>query len=105
MALSRLVRKGIIVRVASGVYMKGDEYDSMPELIQVAQIKAKAFGKTLSLDEDAILKGTTVPSVTAGITDTIVFRVDGYSSSFQYGKTKVILQSANCKKKSKKRKL
>lgn len=100
-ALSRLASKGVIQRLACGVYMKGDEYTKRPQPIEVAEVKANAFGKTLSLNRNDLNKSLN-PSVTSDNIETIEFWIDGYSSSFQYGKTKVILQSANCKKKSKK---
>lgn len=102
-ALMRLSRKGLITRLASGVYMKGDEYDKKPEPIEVAQVKAKAFGKTLSINGNDVRRSLNT-NRGANQDQTIEFWIDGYSSSFQYGKTKVILQSANCKKAMDKKK-
>lgn len=100
-ALMRLVRKGIIVRLASGVYMKGDEFDKRPTAVEVAQVKARAFGKSLSLDGNEVVRSLSASDGTDK-EQTIEFTIDGYSSSFKYGKTKVVLRSKNCKKRSSK---
>jgi len=100
MALTRLVRKGLITRLANGVYMKGDEFDQRPMAVEVAQIKAKRFGKTLFLDTSDIVKSSNSSTETDS-EQTVVFTIDGYSSSFKYGKTKVVLQSKNCKRRAK----
>ncbi len=80
--------------------MKGDEFDQRPMAVEVAQIKAKRFGKTLFLDTSDIVKSSNSSTETDS-EQTVVFTIDGYSSSFKYGKTKVVLQSKNCKRRAK----
>ncbi len=96
-ALRRLVKKGIITRLSSGVFQYGDETSTRPSPLEVATIKAKNYGKKLTIHgRDVATQFKLTESNPKA--DTLELWVDGASSSFRYGKLKIVFQSANKRK-------
>ena len=96
-ALKRLVEKGEIVRLASGVFMRGDESTPLPTPLEVARIKAKAYGKKIATHGDEVAQQLKLIE-TAGNTETLALWIDGSSSSFKYGNIKIVFQSTSKRK-------
>lgn len=87
-SLSRLVKQGIIRRLARGVFARDDHPIPTPSALEIATIKAAAFGKqilTHGLDAAAALglvaQGNREPTYCAS----------GRSTSFQYGSVMIHL--------------
>ena len=97
MALSRLVKKKSIQRLGNGLYMKGDEFTTLPPVIEVAQKKANTLGKELYVHGDDLAARLQLKEVEEQ-PNTKFFWVNGPSSSFQYGKTRIVLQSVSGRK-------
>lgn len=95
--LKRLVEKGQITRLSSGVFRYGAETEPLPSPLEVAAIKAKAYGKKLTMhgDDLAIQCKLALPKPNS---NTITFWVDGASSSFRYGNLKIVFQSTSKRK-------
>src|ERR1700679_1546059 len=80
--LKRCVDTGIIVRLTNGVFMRVDGKTPMPSPLNLARVKASAFGKTLvehgadlAQEHGFIEHGSKQPT----------FYVNGGNSSFRYG--------------------
>jgi hypothetical protein len=94
-ALKRCVDNGLIVRLTSGVFMRMDGKTPMPSALNLAKVKAKAFGKNLvehgadlAHEQGFILKGNQQPT----------FHVNGGNSSFRYGAFRIRLRSSSNKR-------
>lgn len=96
-ALKRLVERGEIVRLTSGVFMYGDSSTPLPAPIDVAKIKAKAYGKKLTTHGSNVAQqlGLIQKSEDA---EALTLWVDGSSSSFRYGDVKIVFQSTSRRK-------
>lgn len=94
--LRNLLRKEKIERLARGVFMRGDQTTPRPTEVEIAMVKAAAFGKELSIHGDDLAAKFKLPS--SPKSDTIKFWVNGSSASeFKIGKTKVILKPASAR--------
>jgi hypothetical protein len=84
--LYRLVKTGRIVRLAWGLFIKENPGTALPSTLIVATEKAKAFGRRILSDaaDAAKLLGLT----TFG-NSRLTYAIQGYSSSFKYGKTTI----------------
>jgi hypothetical protein len=83
-ALYRLVKRGLLKRIARGVFIKDGSPD--PSIEQIAKIKARAFGKTIIKHCGIIaheLKVLTMDNPEAA------FATSGRSTSFRVGSLKV----------------
>jgi hypothetical protein len=94
-SLFKLVKQTNIIRLTNGVFARWTSNFQRPTFIEIAKIKAKAFGKQLLIHgADTAAKYSLVSSGNAKPT----FYIDGSSSRFRYGDTYVHLKKA-CKKK------
>ena len=99
-ALSEFAKKERIVRLTGGLYMKGDAITQRPSIVEVARLKAQAFGHQLIEDvDDPTFAGIQTPGKKE-----VTFYFTGKTTSFMYGDTKIILKSISPKKLSKLRK-
>lgn len=89
-ALKDLVRRGEIVRLSRGIYMRGDESTPLPSLEEIAAFKAKSLGVTISPFEGSSGKHNRDR----------VFLAHGAESSFQYGEYRIIFKPVVAKKKA-----
>jgi len=92
-ALERFVKRGRIVRVAHGVFMKVGS--RKPSVLAVAKAKAKSFGKTI------VLHGTDLAGkfkLCKMSNRERTFCVNGPSSSFKYGKLTIKFVSTTPRK-------
>lgn len=90
--LYRLVRCGVIRRLARGVFVLNDNSESIPGLPEIVATKAAAFGKHIfTSGTDAGRYLGILPKTTSGI----VFYTNGSSSSFRCGAEVVRLKSAH----------
>lgn len=96
-ALNRLVKKGHIIRLTSGVFLHGDEMTKLPSAMEVAVIKAKAFGKKVTIHGNDAAQQLQLMQ-TSDDEDSLNLWIDGSSSSFKYGNVKINFQSV-CKRK------
>jgi hypothetical protein len=94
-ALFKMVRECVIIRLTSGVFTRWTSNFTYPSALELAIIKARAFGKQLlthGADTAAkckmIAKGNKEPT----------FYVDGSSSRFRYRRTYVYLKKASKKR-------
>jgi hypothetical protein len=93
-ALSKLVKKESIVRLTGGLYMKGDAATPRPSNLEVARLKAQAFGHQLIEEaDDPTFAGIQTPGK-----NEVTFYFTGNTTSFMYGDTKIILKSISPKK-------
>ncbi|MCC7528733.1 MAG: type IV toxin-antitoxin system AbiEi family antitoxin domain-containing protein [Candidatus Melainabacteria bacterium] len=96
-ALRDLVKKGMIVRLARGVYRRGDDTLPLPAPLEVATVKATAYGKDLSIHGDDLLAQLNLSTPQAK-SKVLIFWVDGGASSFRYGDTKIVFKPASARK-------
>lgn len=83
-ALSKLVKKESIVRLTGGLYMKGDAATPRPSNLEVARLKAQAFGHRLIEEaDDPTFAGIQTPGK-----NEVTFYFTGNTTSFMYGDTK-----------------
>lgn len=96
-ALAKLITKDRIVRLAHGVYMRGDETTPLPSLAQIASAKAASYGKELLVQKEDLLEKL---RLTAACSDksVITYWVNGSSSEFKYGDKKIIFKSVSAKR-------
>ena len=97
LALVKLVKKGGILRLARGVFQHGDESCPRPSPAEIATKKAKAFGKDLATCGDDLLVQLRLSTHDAELSSK-TFWVNGYSSAFQYGDTRIVLKSVTARK-------
>jgi len=80
----KLVQDGAIVRVARGVFhLTGRE--SPPSIEEVAQIKAKSFGRNIMTDALRVAEDLELRTRDQSENCQHCFQIDGRSSSFKYG--------------------
>jgi len=94
-ALSRLVRKGLIVRLARGVFIRQDSDVRRISPIDVARAKAESFGKQLAVWGGHL--ASKLGLVAEGPPEQI-FSINGSSSSFKFGKITVYLRKVCARK-------
>ncbi len=75
-----LVKAGSIVRLARGVFCKVEDGDPFPKISEIAEAKAKAFGKTIVIHGKNALAILNIRKVAR---DEAVFAVSGRTSSFK----------------------
>ncbi len=95
--LKEMVKKGRIVRLARGIYMRGDETTPLPTFEELAAFKAKSLGSVLSLTEEGELKHATLLN-RAQKSGELQFLVSGTGSTFRYGEVKIVLKKVSQKK-------
>ncbi len=93
MALSRMVKKGAIIRLTNGVFMKvcPEVKLEMPTALQVAQTKARAFGKKIFEHGASLAKRLGLP-VSEHLQPTFI--TDGPPTSFRYGQNRIYFKTA-----------
>ncbi len=79
-ALARLVKQGLIIRLARGVFVR--EGCPRPSALAVASAKARAFGKQLAVHAHNLACEL---GLTGSASDGSTFAVPGSSSSFKFG--------------------
>ncbi|MBS2010925.1 MAG: hypothetical protein JST01_27990 [Cyanobacteria bacterium SZAS TMP-1] len=89
--LYRNVRDGLLVRLARGVFTRNIGVVRFPSPAEIAEIKARAFGKELR--KHGADSGAQLGLVNAGNAHP-TFYVDGSSSSFRYGSRTITLKRA-----------
>ncbi len=87
--LHRLMEKGVIVRVARGVYMRETENGWRPTIDELARFKAKAFSKEIYIAAAADHDKSTSSD---GDQVKTTFYCSGGSSSFMYGDNRIYLK-------------
>lgn len=94
--LSRMVKSGLIKRLARGVFIKPKPGAGLPSAYEVAKVKAEAFGRTIYLSgaQAAVKLGFSEP---ARPSNELTFLIAGHSSSFQYGDLRIRLKSMSSK--------
>lgn len=81
-ALSRLVKRGMIVRVARGVFMReGSDVNSI-SVLDVARVKAESFGRKIATWSGHVAVEL---GIVPGAQREETFYVDSSSSSFKFG--------------------
>jgi len=81
-ALFRLVKSGMIVRLARGVFVMVDAMSQIPTVLEVARVKARSFGKQIAVHGADAAHALGLPVPANGQT---TYATDGCSSSFRYG--------------------
>jgi hypothetical protein len=95
-SLWRLVRDGTLVRFARGVFARPpNDEDQEPSPRAVAEMKAKAFGKTLVSDHADEAKEL---GLCTSRKKDIVFRVNGRSSQFLFNGKYIYLKASSKRK-------
>lgn len=92
-ALSRLVKSGILIRVARGVFIR--EGSIMPSAMEVARAKARAFGKEIARHAADLAKELGLTNVVSQVQR---FAVNGRSSSFLLGAARIFLKGTSMRK-------
>lgn len=85
--LKDLVRRGEIVRLSRGIYMRGNEATSLPTPEELAAFKASSLGVEIAACE--------------GSSKERVFFVTGAEASFQYGEYRIIFRQVTTNRKKK----
>jgi hypothetical protein len=93
--LSDLVKEERIVRLTSGLYMKGDATTTRPSNLEVAREKAQAFGHQLIEEAD---HPTTFAGIPTPGKNELTFYFTGNTTSFLYGDTRIILKALSPRK-------
>jgi hypothetical protein len=89
--LFRLLKRGVIVRIARGVFMRETDTGWRPGAQEVATVKARAFGKQIYLERQT---GGAHDGSSNGLFSDRTFRCSGRSSSFVYGEQRIYLRAA-----------
>ena len=91
--LCRMVKGGIITRLARGLFIKLPDGANLPSVYEVAKAKAEAFGRTIYADgaQAAIALGLSESPQQAP--QELTFAISGHSSSFKYGNIRVRFKS------------
>ena len=87
--LSRLVGAGVLRRLVPGVFVRASS-PAKPSIKDIAEVKARAFGKRLVDDHGEFQKALKAKNIRE---EQPVFRVSGRSSKFLYQKTYIHLKS------------
>lgn len=77
--------------------MRGDESTPLPTPLEVAKIKAKAYGKKVATHGHEIAQQFKLIE-SDGKTETLTLWIDGSSSSFKYGNVKIVFQATSKRK-------
>ncbi|HEY9715759.1 MAG TPA: DUF6088 family protein [Chroococcales cyanobacterium] len=91
--LHRLVKKGILIRWARGVFSKA--FSEPPTAFEVATAKARAFGKIVAEHPSNTARRL---KLSAESPETTVFQINGRSSSYRFGDTRIVTKEACAKK-------
>jgi hypothetical protein len=95
--LREQLEKETIVRLARGLYMRGDETTPLPSPEELAIFKANSLGSSFShLNADDV-KVLNLSNVEQGPKQ-LVFWVDGVGCSFLYGELRIVLKTVRRKK-------
>lgn len=89
-AIRRLVKRKTIVRIVRGLFMKTDGSTPKPSVREVAEAKAKAFAKQLWTHGMEVAQKLGIQQLPRTDANTYVFATDGASSSFRYGKKRIV---------------
>ena len=95
--LKELVRKGKIVRLSRGLYMRGDETTALPAPAEVAAFKARYLGLDFDILDAEDFEALKLPIPNTNSKE-ITFWVGGGSSNFSYGEIKIILKEVGARK-------
>lgn len=90
-----LVKKGIVVRVARGVFMRETADGWRPSIEEVVKVKAEAFGRTVHMHPKTAAKKMRLTEVKD---DNPRYWSSGASSSFIVGSVRVFLHVASRRK-------
>jgi len=93
--ISKLVRKGIIVRLARGVFTRQDSDLTNISAIDVARVKAQSFGKQIAAWGGQLARELGLPS---DAEPEQIFSVNGSSSSFKFGKITIHFRKTAARK-------
>lgn len=93
--LSRLVKKGIILRLARGVFVRQHSHLADISAADVARVKAESFGKQLATWGGNAARELGL--ITDG-SDQLLFCVNGSSSSFKFGGITIYLRKTCARK-------
>jgi hypothetical protein len=94
--LSRLVKRGDIIRLTRGLFKKFDG-NKAPDPCIIALHKAKAFGKEIATSAIGAAKSLSLIDETE-MSHQLIYAINGHSTKFHYGKTTVYLQGASARK-------
>lgn len=94
-ALFRMVKKGMIRRLARGVFLLNDQVTPDPPVEDVARVKARAFGKRIACHGADAANKRGLPVETNQIP---TYATNGRSSSFRYGELTVHLKGIGPRK-------
>jgi hypothetical protein len=90
------VRAKVIARLARGVFVYEDEFQrTVKTVYEVARLKAESFGKTM------VEHGSTQAfemGLRCAENESVIFLINGASSSFQYGNTKIVMKGGCMRK-------
>jgi len=89
----RLVKSGRIIRVARGVYIKSSS--PQPSIIEVVQVKAAAFGRTIVVH--GLQAGRSLSNKSPA-QEKLVFASSGATSSFRIGSKVILLIRVSARK-------
>jgi hypothetical protein len=95
-AFHRMIKHGSITRVARGVYIKSTA--PPPSIIEIVQVKAAAFGRTVAPYASQNESELAVPPLSD---EKLVFASDGPTSSFRIGDQCVHLRRVSYRKMKK----
>jgi hypothetical protein len=96
-ALKELVKKGRIVRLARGIYMRGDESTQLPSPEELASFKANCLGSIFYTLDGKELKDLKLNNNDLNSRE-LFFWVDGTGCSFMYGQFRITLKTIAPKK-------
>jgi hypothetical protein len=106
-ALQRLVKEGIIIRLARGVFIKYYIGFKWPSVFEVATAKAKAFQKQIIISgKDAAKALKVIPTTNQQgnnqyeNSQNVVYSTDGSTSAFHYKDTKIIFKATSARQMS-----
>lgn len=91
--LHRLTKRGLIVRVTRGVFMKESSDSYRPTIQEVAIAKARAFDKEIEFLNARI--SLQVSDSKEANKSAYIFRATGASTSFRYGNSRITFKSTS----------
>ncbi|HMO21390.1 MAG TPA: DUF6088 family protein [Candidatus Melainabacteria bacterium] len=99
LTMFKLVRSGAITRITYGVFQRAPFIVSKPSILDVARVKASAFGRRIfSFGDTAAFKSGMTSKENS--VDKIRYYVDGSTTSFRYGSLIIEFRSASARKRS-----
>ncbi|MBI1270734.1 hypothetical protein GC174_09905 [bacterium] len=99
LTMFKLVRSGAITRITYGVFQRAPLSVSQPAIIDVARVKASAFGRRIFSFGDTAAFKSGMASTEQSI-NKVRFYVDGSTTSFRCGKLTIEFRSASPRKRS-----